>query len=75
MDALLSKSQLALRDEARQFVRQDVSRQLVLDMDAGRVTYPRHFVEKLASRRLLGLRFPENLGGRRLGWVEEVLAL
>jgi acyl-CoA dehydrogenase len=75
MDALLSESQLALRDEARQFVRQDVSRQLVLDMDAGRVTYPRHFVEKLASRRLLGLRFPENLGGRRLGWAEEVLAL
>jgi acyl-CoA dehydrogenase len=75
MEALLTSSQLAVRDGARQFVRQEVSRQLVLDMDAGRVTYPRDFVEKLAARGLLGLRFPADYGGRNLGWADEVLAL
>jgi alkylation response protein AidB-like acyl-CoA dehydrogenase len=75
MDALLTDSQRRLRDEARDFVRRDVPRQLVLDMDAGRVTYPRPFVESAAARRLLGLRFPSAMGGRGLGWAEETVAL
>jgi len=64
-----------LRDEVAVFVRDDVPRQLVLDMDAERVTYPREFIEAAARRRLLGLRFPEEHGGRGLGWAEEVVAL
>ena len=35
MEALLTDSQKALRDEVRAFVRDDVPRQLLLDMDAG----------------------------------------
>ncbi|MCJ7679058.1 MAG: acyl-CoA dehydrogenase family protein, partial [Anaerolineales bacterium] len=59
----------------RAFVRDDVPRQLVLDMDAGRVTYPRSFLESAARRRLLGLRFPAEVGGRGLGWQDEIVAL
>ena len=75
MEALLTESQKALRDEVRVFVRDDVPRQLLLDMDAGEVSYPRQFLEAAARRRLLGLRFPNEYGGRGLGWADEIVAL
>lgn len=74
-DILLTPTQLSLRDEARQFVKQEVPRQLLLDMDADKVRYPRDYIEKLAARNLLGLRFPQAFGGRGLDWSHEVLAL
>lgn len=75
IEALLSTTQRALRDEARRFVTDDVPRQLILDMDAGQVIYPRAFLEKAAARRLLGLRFAPEVGGRGLGWQDEIVAL
>jgi acyl-CoA dehydrogenase len=72
---LLTAEQKALRDEVRDFVREDVPRQLLLDMDADKVRYPREYVEKAAARRLLGLRFPKEYGGRGLGWTSEILAI
>ncbi|MBI5349105.1 MAG: acyl-CoA/acyl-ACP dehydrogenase [Chloroflexi bacterium] len=75
LDILLTQEQLALRDETRAFVREDVPRQLLLDMDADKVRYPREYVQKLAARNLLGLRFPKEFGGRGLNWSHEVLAL
>lgn len=74
-ETVLTDVRKSLRDEVAVFVRDDVPRQLVLDMDAEKVTYPREFIEAAARRRLLGLRFPEEQGGRGLGWVEEVVAL
>ncbi len=74
-DILLTDDQRKLRDEVRSFVREQVPRQLLLDMDADKVRYPRDYVEKLAARRLLGLRFPREFGGRALNWSQEVLAL
>jgi acyl-CoA dehydrogenase len=74
-DALLTSQQLNLRNEARAFVRQSVSRQLLLDMDAEQVRYPRDYIHKLAQHRLLGLRFPATWGGRGLDWASEVLVL
>ncbi len=75
LDILLTAEQCALRDEVRAFVREEVPRQLLLDMDADKVRYPREYIQKLAERRLLGLRFPTELGGRGLNWSFEVLAL
>lgn len=74
-DYLLSPEQQSLRDEVRLFVREKVSRQLLLDMDADKVIYPRQYIEQLAIQRLLGLRFPIEWGGRGLTWSDEVLAL
>ncbi len=74
-DILLSPSQLSLRDEARTFAREKVSRQLLLDMDAEKVRYPHEYIQMLAGQRMLGLRFPEEWGGRGLDWSHEVLAL
>lgn len=57
LDILLTDEQRKLRDEARAFAR-EVPRQLLLDMDADKVRYPREYLQNLAGRHLLGLRFP-----------------
>lgn len=74
-DILLDETERAVRDETRAFVRDEVSPQLLRDMDAERVEYPREYVQKLGEARLLGLRFPKEYGGRGLGWNAEVAAL
>jgi acyl-CoA dehydrogenase len=73
-DAILTAEQKRLRDETRAFVK-TVPRQLILDMDADRVRYPRAYVQDLAGHHLLGLRFPAEYGGRDLGWTDEIVAL
>jgi len=74
IDALLSDGQKALRDEVRGLVKA-VPRQLILDMDADKVRYPKEFLVEAAKRKLLGLRFPSEYGGRGLNWVDEIVAL
>ncbi|MCS7286115.1 MAG: acyl-CoA dehydrogenase family protein [Anaerolineae bacterium] len=74
LEALLTPQQRKLREEVRDFVKW-VPRQLILDMDADKVRYPREFVEEAARRNLLGLRFSPEYGGRGLGWAEEIIAL
>jgi acyl-CoA dehydrogenase len=74
LDAILTPEQKMLRDETRAFVK-GVPRKLILDMDADQVHYPREFVNDLAERHLLGLRFPVEYGGRGLGWSDEIVAL
>ncbi len=74
LEAMLNPKQRTLRDEARAFVRA-VPRQLILDMDAERVRYPREFVADAGQRRLLGLRFPPAHGGRGLRWEDEIIAI
>ena len=73
-EAMLTDEQRALRDEVREFVR-IVPRQLILDMDADRVKYPRDFVREAGRRNLLGLRFPREYGGRGLKWEDEIVAI
>ncbi len=74
LEAVLTPRQMKLRDDMQDFVR-SVPRQLILDMDADRVRYPREFVEEAARRNLLGLRFAKEYGGRGLGWTDEIIAL
>nr|HID14840.1 acyl-CoA dehydrogenase family protein [Anaerolineae bacterium] len=73
-EAMLNEEQCALRDEVREFVR-SVPRQLILDMDADRVRYPRDFVREAGRRNLLGLRFSPEYGGRGLRWEDEIVAI
>lgn len=74
LEFMLSEEQVKLRDEVRSFVK-SVPRQLLLDMDAERITYPRGYLEDLGDKNLLGLRFPKKYGGRGLNWVAEIVAL
>lgn len=75
IDCFLDEGQIELRDKARDFVRDKVPRQLLLDMDADKVKYPREYVTNVAEAGLLGLRFPKEYGGRGMGWPEEVIVL
>ncbi|MBN1690648.1 MAG: acyl-CoA/acyl-ACP dehydrogenase [Dehalococcoidia bacterium] len=74
LEPLLTEKQKALREEVRKFVKA-VPKQLLQDMDADKVRYPREYVVNLAKNNLLGLRFDPAYGGRGLTWVDEVIAL
>ncbi|MEW6367552.1 MAG: acyl-CoA dehydrogenase family protein [Acidobacteriota bacterium] len=73
-DALLDDQERRLRDEVRDFVSW-VPKQLILDMDADKVRFPREYLEEAGRRRLLGLRFSPDYGGRGLPWGSEMIAL
>lgn len=79
-DFLLTKEQLALRDEVRDLVSW-VPRQTVLDMDRDVVRFPVEFLREAGRRGLMGVRYPRRWGGRDMDWVttsmvmEEVGAL
>lgn len=72
---MLTEEQRKLVLEAAEFVKTKVPKELVLDMDEEKVKYPREYIEALAEANLLGLRFPKSLGGRGLGWAEEVTVI
>ncbi len=73
-EVLMTAEQKDLREEVRELVK-SVPRQLILDMDAERVTFPKEFLIEAGRRNLLGLRFPRKYGGRGLTWSEELIAL
>lgn len=67
-DHLLDERQLRLRDEVRELVK-SVPRQLILDMDADRVDFPREFLQEAGRRNLLGVRYDPRFGGRGFDWL------
>lgn len=71
-DFLMSEEHLTLRDEARDMARW-VPRQYILDMDADRIKFPREFLQECGRRGLLGIRIPQQYGGRGRGWVEDII--
>lgn len=72
---LLDQTQKALQLEAAAFVKDKVPRQLVLDLDAEKITYPTEYLKALGDANLLGLRFDKVFGGRGLNWQYEIAAL
>jgi butyryl-CoA dehydrogenase len=73
-DFTLNATQRALRDEVRDFVK-SVPRQLILDMDADKVDFPREFLREAGRRNLMGCRYPRRWGGRGLDWVTTAMVL
>jgi hypothetical protein len=74
-DFLLSEQERIFKAEARRFAKEDVPSSLIRDMDAERIRFPKEFLQKAASRNLLGLRFSPAWGGRGSKWTGEVAAL
>jgi alkylation response protein AidB-like acyl-CoA dehydrogenase len=52
-----------------------VPRQLILDMDADRVQFPREFLQEAGRRNLMGCRYPQRWGGRGLDWVTTAMVM
>ena len=67
-DYLMSREQLQIRDEARELVKW-VPREMILDMDADRIKFPKEFLREAGRRNLLGCRYPKEWGGREMDWV------
>ncbi|MGZ6276908.1 MAG: acyl-CoA dehydrogenase family protein, partial [Syntrophales bacterium] len=74
-DVFLTKEELALKQEVRDFVKNNVSPDLLKKMDRDEIRYPREYVKDLGNRNLLGLRFPQKYGGRGMSWTGEIAAL
>ena len=74
LEVFLSEEQKKLREEVRDFVK-SIPRQLLLDMDADKVRFPKEFLVEAGKRKLLGLRFAPEYGGRGLKWVDDMIAL
>ena len=67
-DHLLNDAQRGIRDEARAFVK-STPRQLILDMDAEKIRFPKEWLREAGRRNLLGVRHPREWGGRGMDWV------
>ncbi len=72
-DFLNTEEEMRLRDEVKNFVN-SIDSELLRKMDANEVDYPYEFLEEAAKRNLLGLRFPEEYGGRGMTWTAETVA-
>lgn len=73
-DFVLTDAQRAIRDDARDLVK-SVPRQLILDMDADKVDFPREFLQEAGRRNLMGCRYPRDVGGRGLDWVTTAMVM
>jgi alkylation response protein AidB-like acyl-CoA dehydrogenase len=67
-DYLLTKEQLRIRDEVREYVKW-VPKQWILDMDADKIKFPKDFLREAGRRNLMGCRYPREWGGRGMDWV------
>lgn len=70
----MSEEEVKLREEVKEFVA-GVDAELLRKMDKNEVDYPFEFVKACAEKKLLGLRFPPEYGGRGLSWTAESVAL
>ncbi len=71
---LLSDEARKVRDEVRDLVAW-VPRQMILDMDAEKIRFPREFLAEAGRRNLLGVRYPKQWGGRGLDWVTTCMVM
>lgn len=73
-DFLLSDVQKKLRDETRDFVK-SIPRQMILDMDADKIQFPKEFLREAGQRNLMGCRYPREWGGRGMDWVSTCMVM
>ncbi len=74
LDIYMNSQKTGIMNEMRDFVK-SVPKKLLVDMDENRITYPAEYVREAAKRKLLGLRFSPEFGGRGLMWEDEIIAL
>ncbi len=74
MNVLMTAEEKLLKEKVQEFVKW-VPSQLLLDMDADKVRYPKEFIREAGKRNLLGLRFDKKWGGSAMPWTSEMVAL
>ncbi|MEJ5366244.1 MAG: acyl-CoA dehydrogenase family protein [Desulfosoma sp.] len=73
-DCLMDEKTRRWRDEVREFVK-SIPRQMILDMDADKIRFPKEFLQEAGRRNLLGCRYPKRWGGRDMDWVSTCVAM
>lgn len=73
-DFLSTKEEAELRKEVKDFAN-SIDSELLRKMDRNEIDYPSEFLREAAKRRLLGLRFPREFGGREMSWTAEMTAM
>jgi alkylation response protein AidB-like acyl-CoA dehydrogenase len=73
-DFLSNEAEIKLREEVKEFAK-SVNPELLRKMDRNETDYPFEFLHEAAKRRLLGLRFPKEYGGRAMTWTAEMIAI
>ncbi len=73
-DFLLGDEIAELRKEVKGFV-SSIDPELLRKMDRDEIDYPFEFVRDAGKNGLLGLRFPEEYGGKALSWLAESVAV
>ena len=73
-DCLLTEEQKQLKQDAREFVK-TIPRQMILDMDAEKIRFPKEFLQEAGRRNLMGCRYPTQWGGRGMDWVTTCMVM
>ncbi len=73
-DYLLNDPQKKLKQETRDFVK-SIPKEMILDMDADKIQFPKDFLREAGRRNLMGCRYPEKWGGRGMDWVSTCMVM
>jgi len=73
-NVLLTSEERKIRDEVLKFVK-SLDPELIRKMEKEEIKFPKEFIREAADRKLLGLRFPKEYGGREATWVAELSAI
>jgi acyl-CoA dehydrogenase len=74
-DFMLTEEERAVRDKAREFVKNEVDPEYLRRMDRDEIKFPRELYQLYAKHKLLGLRFPKEYGGQGMTWVADCTAM
>lgn len=74
-DHIISEDAKNIKQEVRDFVKEEIPHSLIRQMDREEINYPTEYLKNLGRHNLIGLRFPKKYGGRGLNWECEVVAL
>ena len=70
MDVLLTEKEKEIKYKVRETIKA-IPPSMLRQMDSEEIQYPTNYIKNLASKSLLGVRFPLEFGGLGLGWVAE----
>ena len=71
---LLVEEEARLRDEIKDFVK-SIDPNYMRAMEAEEIDYPKEALQEMAKRKILGLRFPKEYGGRELNWIADCIGV
>lgn len=71
---LLNDDEKNFRNEVRQVVK-NIPHELIRDIEAEKVKFPREFIDIITRNKIAGARFPSRYGGREKGWVAEMAGI